>query len=123
MESSVLKAHELKKKRAIRVRKKLRGTATKPRLCVVKSNLHLEAQMIDDQNGKTLFGISTRNKDLRKNGQGKKSKETAKLMGEMIADAAKQQNIETLVFDRGHSKYHGVLAALADAIREKGLKV
>ena len=79
--------------------------------------------MIDDQNGKTLFGISTRNKDLRKNGQGKKSKETAKLMGEMIADAAKQQNIETLVFDRGHSKYHGVLAALADAIREKGLKV
>ena len=123
MESSVLKAHELKKKRAIRVRKKLRGTATKPRLCVVKSNLHLEAQMIDDQNGKTLFGISTRNKDLRKNGQGKKSKETAKLLGEMIADAAKQQNIETLVFDRGYSKYHGVLAALADAIREKGLKV
>ncbi len=118
----LLRKAELRTKRTQRVRKHVRGTATKPRLCVVKSNKHLQAQLIDDEAGVTLAGVATYSKDLRATEHGKKSADSARKLGEQIAAKAKGKNIEEVVFDRGFSKYHGVLAALADAAREGGLK-
>ncbi len=109
-----------KHKRALRVRKKVRGSSSKPRLSVVKSNKHLYAQLIDDINGKTLGSVSTLSKEV-KNTDAKKNKETAKKLGELIAAIAKDKNINEVVFDRGPFKYHGILAELANAARENGL--
>jgi large subunit ribosomal protein L18 len=80
------------------------------------------AQLIDDEKGVTLFGIGTMDKSLKEGKLGRKSKEAAQQLGKLIAGAAKKQKIETVVFDRKHYKYHGVIAALADAAREAGLK-
>jgi large subunit ribosomal protein L18 len=123
MESSKLKILELKRKRSIRVRKKIQGTKAKPRLCIIKSNSHIEAQLIDDENSQTLYGVSTRNKELRQSGFGKKSRAAAEKIGELISKAAKEQNVEKMVFDRGPSKYHGILATLADTVRKHGVKL
>ena len=108
----------LRKKRTLRVRKPLKGTATKPRLSVKKSNKHLFAQLIDDENGITLASFSTMSKGER----AKKSMDSAKKIGEKIAELAKKQKVETVIFDRGYAKYHGLLAALATSAREAGLK-
>ncbi len=108
-----------RKKRAIRVRRTLRGTAAKPRLCVVKSNKHLQAQLIDDEKGITLAGIATNSKEMA---GAKKNKETARKLGERIAAMAKEKNVETVVFDRGPNKYHGLLAELADGARSGGMR-
>ncbi|MBS0622899.1 MAG: 50S ribosomal protein L18 [Verrucomicrobia bacterium] len=116
------KKNQLRTKRAWRVRKKLRGTAVRPRLCVVKSNKHLQAQLIDDENGVTLAGVTTCSKELRSTPEGKKGKETARKLGQQIALLAKEKKVEEVIFDRGFHQYHGILAALADAAREGGLK-
>lgn len=122
MNSLVKKNHELCRKRALRVRKHLRGTSSKPRLCVVKSNCHIQAQLIDDESGHTLGGISTFSKEFRKTDFCKKNKASARKIGEAIAEIAKSKSIKEVVFDRGASKYHGILAELADAARAGGLQ-
>lgn len=122
MINSVVKDHIRHHKRALRVRKRLRGTSEKPRLCVVKSNKHIQVQLIDDENGRTLGHASTFSKENRGTEQAKKNKASAKVLGETIANIAKAQNIKEVVFDRGPFKYHGILAELADAARSAGLQ-
>lgn len=118
----MLKKQELRNKRSLRVRKHLHGTATKPRLCVVKSNKHIEAQLINDEVGQTLGAVTTNAKEFRNTEFGRKNKAAARKLGETLATIAKEKNITEVVFDRGQFKYHGVLAELADAARAGGLK-
>lgn len=106
----------------MRVRQKLRGTSQRPRLCLVKSNSHLQAQIVDDEAGATIGSIATFSKEFRQTGHNKKNKETARHLGQRMASIAKEKSIDKVVFDRGSSKYHGVVAAFADAAREAGLQ-
>ncbi len=122
MESSKAKRQRSRKARVMRVRKKLRGTADKPRLSVFKSNNHLSAQLIDDEKGVTIAGIGTFFKENRKTQFQKRSKESAKHIGEQIAKLAKKHKIKTIIFDRGRFQYHGLIAELADSAREQGLQ-
>jgi large subunit ribosomal protein L18 len=112
----------LRDKRALRVRNRLYGTSTKPRLSVVKSNCHIQAQLIDDETGTTLGHVATFAKDFRDTEFGKKNKASARKLGERLAEIAKSKNIKEVVFDRGPFKYHGILAELADAARAGGLQ-
>lgn len=117
MENSLKKRKITRKRRVFRVRNKLRGTLAKPRLCVNKTNKHIYAQLIDDENGVTLAHACTlSDKKL------KKSITTAKAIGENLAKIAKEKNINTIVFDRGRFKYHGIISHLADGAREGGLQ-
>jgi large subunit ribosomal protein L18 len=104
-----------------RVRKKIHGTATRPRLAVYRSNKHLSVQLIDDQTGRTLAAVSTVEADLRSAGSGS-SVEAATRVGTLIAERAKSAGITTVVFDRGGFAYHGRIAAVAAAAREAGLE-
>jgi|694.fasta_scaffold07199_12 large subunit ribosomal protein L18 len=122
MRKSLVKDNVRYQKRALRVRKHLRGTNVKPRLCVVKTNKHIQAQLIDDESGKTLGQASTLAKEFRGTEHAKKCKASAKVLGELIAKIAREQNIKEVVFDRGPFKYHGILAELADAARSGGLQ-
>jgi len=97
-----------------RVRKKIAGTETRPRLAVFRSITHIYAQLIDDQNGKTLVAASDAD------ATGKKS-ERANGVGTLLAERAKAAGIENVVFDRGGYRYHGRVKALADAARKGGL--
>lgn len=115
-------SYKLRQKRALRVRKHLCGTSTKPRLCVVKSNCHIQVQLIDDETGHTLGGTATFAKEFRDTEFNKKNKASARKLGEQIAEIAKGKNIKEVVFDRGPFKYHGILAELADAARANGLQ-
>lgn len=112
----------LRDRRAVRVRKKLRGTKEKPRFSVRKTNKHIILQIIDDEAGQTLASASTLEKEMKATPNGKKCVASAQKLGEVIAERALKNNVKTVVFDRGFSKYHGVLKALADAAREKGLQ-
>lgn len=116
------KSTKLRVKRALRVRKHLRGTGVKPRLCVVKSNSHIQAQLIDDETGTTLGGTATFAKEFRNTEFNRKNKASARKLGEQIAEIAKSKNIKEVVFDRGPFKYHGILAELANAARAGGLQ-
>ena len=110
---------ELRQRRHLRLRKKLSGTAEKPRMSVCLTGKHIYVQFIDDVAGKTLASASTAAPDVR----GTKSNMAgAKKIGEMAALKAKEKNITTVVFDRGGIKYHGRIKAIADAAREAGLK-
>ncbi len=122
MEGSLKNKQRKRTKRAQRVRQKLRGTAECPRLSVFKSNAHIYAQLIDDDKGVTLGACGTMSKTMRDASLGRRSKAAASELGSKIAEVAKQHSISRVVFDRGSAKYHGVLAALADAAREGGLK-
>ena len=102
------------------IRRKLAGTAARPRLNVFRSNKEIYCQVIDDRNGHTLVAASSRDADL-KTVEGTKV-EQAKAVGKAIAERAKAANIETVVFDRGGYLYHGRVKALADGAREGGLK-
>jgi len=119
MMNQVRKRTITRKKRMQRIRRKLRGSSSKPRLCIYKSLKHIGGQIIDDETGVTLVGFSTISKDAK--GQ-KRSKEGARFVGEKLAELAKKKNIEHVVFDRGRFKYHGIIAELADAARKNGLK-
>ena len=107
-------------RRAFRVRKKVAGTASRPRLVVSRSSRHLFVQVIDDSIGKTLAYASTMETDLR----GQKGDKTAKskAIGALIASMAKAAGVSTVVFDRAGNKYHGRIAAVADSARENGLE-
>lgn len=122
MSNQVLKKQSLRQKRAFRVRKTLKGTAERPRLSVNKSNKHIIAQLIDDEKGVVLGMSGTVAKEFRGTPFEKKSKESAKKIGESIATIAKKNNIHEVIFDRGSAKYHGILAELANAARAGGLK-
>jgi len=115
------KKQRLRKKRAMRVRKRLRGTRLRPRLCVVKTNQHIEVQVIDDEAGETLASTSTRAKEFRQTEFRKKNKHSARKIGEKIAELAIQKNIKEVVLDRGPFNYKGIIAALADSARGAGL--
>ena len=108
-----------RRRRHFRVRKKVVGSASRPRLVVSRSSRHLVAQIVDDSIGQTLVSASTLEADLRQTSADKSAK--ARTVGALIADRAKAKGISTVVFDRGGSKYHGRIAALADAARENGL--
>lgn len=116
------KRSQLRIKRALRVRKKLSGTNTKPRLSVFKSNNHIQVQLIDDEAGNTLGSAATFAKEFRDTEFNRKNKASARKLGEQIAEIAKSKNIKEVVFDRGPFKYHGILAELADAARAGGLQ-
>ena len=102
-----------------RVRGKIFGTAQKPRLCVFRSLKNITAQVIDDENGKTLASASTLGKDFNQYGG---NKEAARLVGQAVAKAALEKGITEVVFDRGGNIYHGRVAELAEGAREAGLK-
>jgi large subunit ribosomal protein L18 len=108
-----------RKRRHTRVRKKVSGTASRPRLVVTRSARHMVAQVVDDTAGVTLASASTMEADLRTFDGDKSAK--AKKVGELVAERAKSAGVETVVFDRGGNSYHGRVAALADGAREGGL--
>ncbi|MDD5262106.1 MAG: 50S ribosomal protein L18 [Methylacidiphilales bacterium] len=103
-----------------RIRKKIAGTAGRPRLSVAFTGQHIYAQIIDDETSKTLVGVSTTEKKLVAEKILPNAKGAAKV-GELLAKRAKDKKIESVVFDRGGFKYHGKVKALADAAREGGL--
>jgi large subunit ribosomal protein L18 len=107
-------------KRQVRGRKKISGTAERPRLVVTKSAKHITAQVVDDTVGKTLVSASTLEADVRANDGAKTDK--AKVVGQLVAERAKAAGIEGVVFDRAGNKYTGRIAALADGAREGGLQ-
>jgi large subunit ribosomal protein L18 len=117
------KKHDLALRRHWRVRKKISGTAERPRMSVCFSARHIRVQFIDDGAGKTLASASTVGKAAGGTGKGVANVENAKRLGRVAADAAKAKGIEKVVFDRGGARYHGKVKALADAAREAGLKL
>ena len=108
-------------RRHFRVRKKVAGTAERPRLAVFRSNKHISAQVIDDRSGRTLAAASTVEKSLREAG-GTGNKAAAASVGRLVAERARAAGVTSVVFDRGGFQYHGRVAAVADAAREAGLE-
>ena len=106
-------------RRHLRVRRKISGTAERPRLCVYRSNTNLYVQIIDDVAGNTLVSASTLDKEVKTKYA---NKEAAKELGLLIAKKAAAKKIKTVVFDRGGYVYHGVVKELAEAAREGGLE-
>lgn len=119
MNNEIKKRDARRVRRAYHVRGQVRGTAERPRLCVAKTNRHISAQLINDDSGLTLVSMGTMMKEMRAE---KKGKGSARKVGARIAELAKAKNIQAVVFDRGHHKYHGLLAELADGAREAGLQ-
>jgi large subunit ribosomal protein L18 len=106
-------------RRHLRVRKKISGTATRPRLVVTRSTRHMFAQVVDDTEGRTLASASSLEDAVRTLGADKTAQ--ARKVGELVADRAKQAGVGDVVFDRGGNKYTGRVAALAEGAREAGL--
>jgi large subunit ribosomal protein L18 len=106
-------------RRQLRIRKRISGTAVRPRLVVNRSARHVFVQVVDDTQGLTVASASTLEADLRAFDGDKTAK--AKRVGELVAERAKAAGIEAVVFDRGGNKYHGRIAAVADGAREGGL--
>lgn len=106
-------------RRHLRLRKKVVGSAARPRLVVTRSARHMVAQVVDDALGRTLASASTLEADLRTFEGDKTAK--ARRVGELVAERAKAAGVEAVVFDRGGNKYHGRVAAVADGAREGGL--
>jgi large subunit ribosomal protein L18 len=104
----------------MRIRKRIRGTAVKPRLSVFRSNKQIYVQAVDDVNGVTLASASSKEKEVAS--AGSKKSEVAALVGKRIAAACKEKGIENVVFDRSGYQYHGRIKSLADGAREGGLK-
>jgi large subunit ribosomal protein L18 len=108
-------------RRHLRVRKKVTGTASRPRLVVNRSARHMFAQIVDDSAGRTLAAASTLDATIQAAEGDKTAK--ARRVGELLAQRAAQAGITTVVFDRGGYRYHGRIAALADGAREGGLRL
>ena len=111
-----------RQKRRYRVRNRIRATTTRPRLTVFRSNKHIYAQVIDDANGRTLVSASTVEKAALSEGANGGNKSAAEAIGKLIATRAIEKGVKEVVFDRGQYRYHGRIAALADAAREGGLE-
>jgi large subunit ribosomal protein L18 len=112
-----------RQRRRWRVRKKLPGDAVRPRLCIHRSNKHMSCQIIDDVTGRTVVAASTQDEQLRGQISKKGNKEAAVAVGKAIAQKALAAGVQQVRFDRGHYRYHGRIAALADAAREAGLSL
>jgi large subunit ribosomal protein L18 len=112
---------EARKKRQVRVRRKIRGSAQRPRLCVFRSAKHIYAQIIEDTTGTTLVAVSTVSNDVGGDLNYGGNVEAAKQVGKKLAERALAKNITQVVFDRNGFLYHGRVKALADAAREAGL--
>ena len=121
MTTAASQRHSGRLRRHRRVRKKITGTAERPRLAVFRSNKHITIQVIDDLAGHTLASASTVEPDLRKAGSGS-TVEAAKRVGALVAERAKKAGVKKVVYDRGGFLYHGRVAAAADAAREAGLE-
>ena len=106
----------------MRIRKKITGTAERPRLAVYRSNKQIYVQVVDDLNNVTLLSASSREKEIAANAAGIKKVDQAVLVGKLLASKCKDKGIESVVFDRSGYKYHGRVKSLADAAREGGLK-
>jgi len=109
-------------KRHLRVRKKVTGTAERPRLNVFRSSKHIYAQLIDDVAGVTIVSASTADKELSGNIKNGGNVESARMVGELVAKRAQAEGKKVVVFDRGGYLYHGRIQALAEAAREAGLE-
>jgi len=108
-----------RKRRHKKIRFKIKGTAKRPRLCVFRSNRHIYAQLIDDEKGRVLIGVS----DMMCKKRGKTTKtEKAREVGRLIAQKAREMNIKKVIFDRGGFLYHGRVKALAEGARDEGLE-
>lgn len=121
MASKTAARSALRARRQRRVRKKLSGTAERPRLAVYRSNNNISAQLIDDTKGRTLAAASTYEADVKSAGA-TGTVAAAGAVGKLIAERAKAAGVEAVVFDRGGNRYHGRVAALADAARDGGLE-
>lgn len=109
----------LRERRHKRIRKKIKGTIDRPRLCVFRSLKQIYAQLVDDEEGRTLVGVSSLSSEVRTLKSTKT--EIAKAVGTLLGKKALEKGIRTVVFDRGGYKYHGRVKALADGAREAGL--
>ena len=109
-------------RRGFRVRNHLRDVSDRPRLSIFRSSAHVYCQLIDDNIGKTIVSVSTRDKEVRSKIKNGGNCEAAKMVGQMIAEKAKAAGITQVKFDRGRYKYHGRVAELASAAREAGLE-
>src|SRR2546421_696961 len=107
-------------RRHLRVRKKVHGTAARPRLVVTRSTRHITAQVVDDTTNRTLVSASSLDESVRGVSGDKKARAAA--VGKLVAERTKAAGIEAVVFDRAGNRYHGRIAALADAAREGGLR-
>jgi large subunit ribosomal protein L18 len=105
-----------------RIRAKISGNSSRPRLCVYRSSKYIYAQIVDDTQGKTLVAASTTEKSVRGDSKQGGNIQASKLVGKAIAERAKAKGIEAVVFDRGGYVYHGRVKAVAEAAREAGLK-
>ncbi len=111
-------------RRHARILKKVRGTSERPRLVVRRSLRHLEAQLVDDDGGVCISGVSTRSKDVQAKLQDDQRKSTqSRIAGQLMAERAKARGIERVVFDRGGYPYHGRVRAFAEGVREGGLRI
>ena len=120
MASKTASRQAAKTRRQFRVRKKVIGTSERPRLAVYRSNKHISVQLIDDSKDHTLAAASTYESAVRS--AGSSGIEAAKSVGQLIGERASAAGVDAVVFDRGGNRYHGRVAALADAAREAGLK-
>jgi large subunit ribosomal protein L18 len=111
---------ELRKRRHKRIRRRLSGTAERPRVAVSRTNKHISAQIIDDISGRTLAAASSVEADLKQTTGGNIA--GAKVVADVLAKRAKEANITAVVFDRGGFDYHGRVAAFADTLRAAGLE-
>ena len=112
-----------RRRRQLRVRRRTRGTSERPRLSVFRSHKHVACQIIDDTTGRTLCAASTRDGQLRDSIKYGGNRQAAVLVGKTIAERALDAGIKAVVLDRGSHRYHGRVAALADAAREAGLSL
>ncbi len=108
-------------RRRLRIRETVSGTSEKPRVSVFKSNKHFFVQIIDDQNSKTLFSVQTYGKNAVPGASS--NKDGAKSVGAVVAKNLKEKNIDKAVFDRAGYRYHGVLAAMVESMRENGIAI
>jgi large subunit ribosomal protein L18 len=115
-------SREARKRRHLRVRAKVQGTADAPRLCVFRSLNHIYAQVIDDSRGHTLAAASTLDAEVKGASDGKNKTDIAELVGSLVAKRALDQGIKQVAFDRGGFRYHGRVKAVADSARKSGLK-
>ncbi len=111
-----------RERRKLRIRKKMNGTAQRPRLSVFRSAKHIYAQVIDDVSGTTVAHASTLSKDIKGTLSGAKKKDAAKKVGALIAQLCKTKGVKAVVFDRNGYMFHGRVSALAEAAREAGLE-
>lgn len=122
MSKQLIKKREARARRQRRIRGRLSGSPERPRLNVFRSEVNIYAQVIDDVAGVTLVSASTIDKEIAPQVAGKTKVESAKIVGQILAERAKAAGINTIVFDRGGYRYHGRVAALAAGAREGGLE-